>query len=115
MKGITLFLHKIYAKLPVLSFDVLAIPLAWYLAYWLQYNLRPLPHKLATFYSLSALSILAVLQIVCYYHFKVYRGLWQFSSLNDVARILRAVVCATILVVYGIYIAANSAFYLAVV
>ena len=104
MKGIKVFLQKIHSKLPVLSFDVFAIPIAWYLAYWLQYNLRPFPHKFATIYSLSALSILAILQIACYYHFKVYRGLWQFSSLNDVARIIRAVLCAAILVVPVLYL-----------
>ena len=104
MKGIKVFLQKIHSKLPVLSFDVFAIPIAWYLAYWLQYNLRPFPHKFATIYSLSALSILAILQIACYYHFKVYRGLWQFSSLNDVARIIRAVLCAAILVVPILYL-----------
>jgi len=98
-------LQKIYSKLPVLSFDVFAIPVAWYLAYWLQYNLRAFPHKVTGAHSLSAFSVLMLLQIGCYYHFKVYRGLWKFSSLNDVARILRAVVSATILVVPVLYIA----------
>lgn len=94
---------KIYAKLPVLSFDIFAIPVAWYLAYWLQYNTRPFAHKFATTYSLGALSILAIIQIGSYYHFKVYRGLWRFSSLNDVLRILRAVVFASVLVMPLLY------------
>ena len=97
-------LQKVYSKLPVLSFDVLAIPIAWYLAYWLQYNLRIFPHKATSAYSLSALSILMILQISCYYYFKVYRGIWKFSSLNDVARILRAVVSATILTLPILYL-----------
>lgn len=103
MEKQTSFLKKVYSKLPVLSFDILAIPTAWYLAYWLQYNTRPFPHKFATNPSLTALGILAFLQIICYYHFKVYRGLWRFSSLNDVVRILRATICATILVVPILY------------
>ncbi len=97
------FLKKLYSKLPVLSFDILAIPAAWYLAYWLQYNTRPFPHKFATYQSLTALGMLVVLQVICYYHFKVYRGLWRFSSLNDVVRILRATVCATMLVIPVLY------------
>lgn len=99
----TIFLQKLYAKLPVLSFDVLAIPVAWFFAYWLQYNIRVFPHKFATYYSLSALGITTIIQIACYYHFKVYRGLWKFSSLNDVARILRAVACASLMVVPILY------------
>jgi FlaA1/EpsC-like NDP-sugar epimerase len=105
MEKETYFLKKLYSKLPVLSFDILAIPGAWYLAYWLQYNTRPFPHKFATYQSLTALGILAVVQIICYYHFKVYRGLWRFSSLNDVVRILRATVCATMLVIPVLYMA----------
>lgn len=98
-------LQKIYSKLPVLGFDVLAIPIAWYLAHSLRYNLQVFPHGFSARDSLSALVILSVLQIGCYYHFKVYRGLWKFSSLNDVARILRAVVLATFLAVPVLYMA----------
>jgi len=97
------FLKKIYAKSPVLSFDILAIPVAWYLAYWLQYNTRPFAHKFSTTYSLTALAVLTILQVACYYRFKVYRGLWRFSSLNDVMRILRATFCATILLILILY------------
>ncbi len=105
MEKQTPFLKKVYSKLPVLGFDILAIPVAWYLAYWLQYNTRPFAHKFATNYSLTALAILACLQVGCYYHFRVYRGLWRFSSLNDVVRILRSTVCATILVIPILYMA----------
>lgn len=97
------FLQKVYTKLPVLGFDILAIPVAWYLACWLQYNARPFAHKFATSYSLTALAILALLQVMSYYHFRVYRGLWRFCSLNDVVRILRATVCATLLVIPILY------------
>lgn len=97
------FLKKVYSKLPVLSYDILAIPLSWYLAYWLQYNARPFAHEVYTHYSLVGLALIIPLQMACYYHFKVYRGLWRFSSLNDVTRILRAVICATVLVIPLLY------------
>lgn len=88
---------KLYLKLPVLAYDTLVIPVAWFLAYWLQYNARLSGHTPYTLYSLSALCLMSCIQIACYYHFKVYRGLWQFSSLNDVVRIIRAVGFAIIL------------------
>jgi len=99
MDDARLYLHKIVSKLPVIVFDSLSIPVAWFLAYWLRYNMQPFSDHWTTSYSLFALSILAAVQIACYYYFKVYRGLWRFSSINDVGRILRAVVCATALVI----------------
>jgi len=97
------FIQKIHSKLPVLSFDILSIPVAWYLSYWLQNNLRPFPQKVTTVYALLALTLLGVIQIGCYYYFKVYRGLWKFSSLNDVRRIIHAVVSAIVLVIPLLY------------
>ena len=98
MERRTPFLKKIFEKLPVLGFDAVAIPLAWYLAFGLQTNQQSFPSQFTAQASLSALSILFILQMACYYHFKVYRGLWRFSSLSDVSRILKAVTCATLLV-----------------
>lgn len=96
-------MQKIYSKLPVLSFDILSIPAAWYLSYWLQYNLRPFPHRVTTEYALFAFGLLAVIQIGCYYYFKVYRGLWKFSSLNDVRRIIQAIISAIVIVIPILY------------
>lgn len=93
-----LFLQKLYSKLWVLIFDAAAIPLAWYGAYWLRYNMTPLPPTLFTSASCYSLLILFVVQMCCYYHAKVYRGLWRFSSTDDVKRIIRAVVYAMAIV-----------------
>lgn len=98
--------QKIRSKLPVLLFDTLAIPFSWLLAYGLRYNLHPFSLTLKTPKFYSALLILIGVQLSAYYYFKVYRGLWRFSSLNDVARILRAVVVSSILVIPIYYCAA---------
>ncbi|AHE67454.1 polysaccharide biosynthesis protein [Legionella oakridgensis] len=104
MQKFTSYWQKIYSKLPVLAFDAASIPIAWYVAYWLRYNMQPFPNYLTSQYSLTSLGVLTLVQIVCYYHFKVYRGLWRFSSLNDVIRIIKAVVCATFLVIPIFYL-----------
>jgi FlaA1/EpsC-like NDP-sugar epimerase len=105
MQKIAVFLGKLSKKWPVIAFDVLAIPTAWYFAYWLRYNLKPFPNNLASSYSLFSLTILTVIQISCYYYFRVYRGLWRFSSLKDMTRIINATVCATVLTVLTLYFA----------
>jgi FlaA1/EpsC-like NDP-sugar epimerase len=93
------FFQKVIAKLPVIGFDVLSIPLAWILAHSFRYNLSDLPHQLMATRSLVMLSLLMVAQIACYYYFKVYRGLWRFASLSDLMRILRATLMATLVAI----------------
>lgn len=104
MQIITLIIKKFVKKLPVILFDVAAIPVAWYAAYWLRYNLHPYPGIVTSYHSFIALSLLSIVQISCYYYFKTYRGLWRFSSLNDVTRILKASVTAVILVIPIFYL-----------
>lgn len=98
-----LFIKKIISKLPVILFDVTAIPVAWYTAYWLRYNMHPPPSILTSSPFLMALSVLIGVQTACYYWFKIYRGLWRFSSLNDVIRILKATFSAIMLVIPVFY------------
>ena len=50
------------------------------------------------------LIVLSTIQIPCYYAFKVYRGLWRFSSLKDVSRILKAVFIGTLLTASVFYV-----------
>lgn len=104
MQKLKLFVRKLLLKLPVLSFDIMAIPVSWYAAYWLRYNMQPFPKMLTSTHSFVALALLTAIQSACYFYFKTYRGLWYFSSLNDVVRILKAVVSAIMLVIPVFYL-----------
>lgn len=97
-------MKKFFLKLPVLLFDVLAIPAAWYTAYWLRYNMHPFPKMLTSAHSFMALCMLTAIQTICYFYFKTYRGLWRYSSLNDVLRILKASLSAMMLVIPVFYL-----------
>ncbi|MDX1836721.1 polysaccharide biosynthesis protein [Legionella taurinensis] len=97
-------LSKVYKKLPSLMFDIAAIPAAWYFAYWLRYNLQPFPHHLTSIYAVAALLLLMTIQVGCYYYCKVYRGLWRFTSINDVIRIIKATLLAIGLVIPVFYL-----------
>lgn len=102
--------NKVYQKLPVLIFDFAAIPLSWFGAFWLRYNLEPVPEKVVNFQTLTTLCLLLVAQGSCYYYFKVYRGLWKFFSLNDVLRIIKASVAASFIVIPVFYITSTIQF-----
>ncbi len=99
MPNIILLFKKFITKLPVILFDVGAIPVAWYMAYILRYNMHPFLGILTSVHVFAALGLLTVVQVGCFYYFKTYRGLWRFSSLNDVTRIIKASVTAVILVI----------------
>lgn len=103
-KKMSSLIRKIKIKLPVLIFDSASIPAAWFSAYWLRYNFSPLPSEVLSSHVVLAFALLCVVQVSCFYYFKIYRGLWRFASLNDVLRILKAAVSATFLVVPLFYL-----------
>ena len=105
MDSLRFYFKKLCSKLPVIVFDALLIPIAWYVAYWFRYNMQPFPDNRTMSISFTGLCILSAMQIMSYYYFKIYRGLWCFSSLNDVGRIVRAVIYATVLVIPIFYYA----------
>jgi len=81
----------ILKKFPVIFFDIISIVLAWYAAFVLLNNLIPYAAPLLENNALQVFAILLPLQIVSFYLFKTYRGIWRFFSLNDVTRIMKAV------------------------
>lgn len=103
MQKLILLTRKFFLKLPVILFDLSAIPLAWYTAFFLRFNMHPFPGVFTSAHSYLALSLLSIVQVGCYYYFKTYRGLWRFSSVNDVIRIIKATLTAIILVMPVFY------------
>ena len=104
MQAIMLTIRKFITTLPVMTYDICAIPIAWYSAYWLRFNLHPEPGILTSNHSLLALGFLIIVQAISYFYFKTYRGLWRFSSLDDVLRILKASITAVVLVIPLLYL-----------
>jgi FlaA1/EpsC-like NDP-sugar epimerase len=97
------FIQKVYIKLPVIAFDVLAIPMAWFAAHAVQFDSLQLFQTWALHQAWAPLLVLLALQVPCYYMFRVYRGVWQFSSLKDVSRIVKAVLTGTLLALSVFY------------
>lgn len=104
MDSIKLFFKKFYSKWPVLVFDAQAIALAWFLAYSLRYNLMSVSDDMKRQPSLLAFLILSVVQLASYYYFKIYRGLWRYSSLSDGIRIVKSVIASVMIVIPLLYL-----------
>jgi FlaA1/EpsC-like NDP-sugar epimerase len=97
------FLKKLYNKLPTLAFDILCIPLAWFFAFWIRFNMSAMPVGLLE-RSVIPCAILMLVQTACYYHFKTYRGAWHFTSLSELLIIIKSVFFATVLSVPLLYL-----------
>lgn len=103
MKSFNLLVLGFYKKIPTILYDALSIPVAWFLAFWFRYNMQPFHQDLSGHSPLKALFFLVVIQLVSFYYFRVYRGLWQFCSLNDVARIIKSVIVAVFFTIAVFY------------
>lgn len=93
----TSFFEKNISKLPFIAFDMVAMPFAWILVYWLKYAADGIVSHLLAKDALTALSILIIGQIVCYFKFKVYRGIWHYASLDDVIRVMQATLISVVI------------------
>ena len=75
----TVFLH-----------DLLWIPLAVLLAYWVRFNLTPIPH-LYFAGMLLVMSLALPAHAFTLWMFGCYRGIWRYASVPDLVRIVKSV------------------------
>ena len=95
------YLKIIRISIVVLA-DLFAIPIAWYSAYWLRFNLRDIP-SLELRHATYLLPLLLFTQGAVFWAFKLYRGMWSFASMPDLIRILKAVAFGIGLVLVGLF------------
>ncbi len=96
---------KHWLRNPSVAFlhDLLMIPVAWFGAYWLRFNLGTIPPEFLG-PALSWLPLVVVAQAGAFIYFQLYRGHWRFASLPDLIRIIKAVIVGAIIVVAAIFI-----------
>jgi FlaA1/EpsC-like NDP-sugar epimerase len=88
----TVFLH-----------DLLWIPVAVLLAYWVRFNLNPIPHLYFT--GMILIMAMAVpFHTVTLWMFGCYRGIWRYASVPDLMRIIKSVVLGAIATFIGAFL-----------
>ncbi|MBI3899032.1 MAG: polysaccharide biosynthesis protein [Gammaproteobacteria bacterium] len=83
--------------------DLLVIPVAWFGAYWLRFNLELIPNN----YLRPALGILPFVVIIqgsLFWHFGLYRGIWRFASMPDLIRLMKSVIVGTGIAAVAIFL-----------
>lgn len=76
--------------------DILCVPIALLLAYWLRFNLLDIPIPFID-PAKSLLIVAMPLQAALFWVFGFYRGFWRFASLPDLIRIIQSVAVGTVL------------------
>lgn len=93
----TMKTHQKLKKSLTIGYDILSIPLAWMLSYWIRFNLQEIP-TLWLDNALYLLPILMVTQTCAFYFFGLYRVIWRFVSIPDLIRISKATLTGTIII-----------------
>jgi FlaA1/EpsC-like NDP-sugar epimerase len=101
MKEIFSYLRS---RTAIFSHDLLMVPIAWFGAYWLRFNLDLIPEGFFN-QALMLLPVVWIAQGGMFWYFGLYRGIWRFASIPDLVRILKAVTA-------GVVIAAATSFIL---
>jgi len=83
-------------RLLAFSHDAIASVFAWYLAYALRFNFDvPVDHLAVMKLCLPGV---VLIQVIGFYFFGLYRGIWRFASVVDLQRIVMSVVITTLIV-----------------
>ncbi|VAW93649.1 UDP-N-acetylglucosamine 4,6-dehydratase [hydrothermal vent metagenome] len=88
--------------------DILVIPIAWSLAYWVRYNFDVVPTGMIE-QGIQSLLYIIPAQIISYWYFGLYRGVWRFASIPDFIRILKATCVGVSLSIILLYAVSNLA------
>lgn len=93
---------NLYPKIGCFLYDILCVPIAWLLAYWMRFNLSHIPgdeFNQALFFLLPLTS----LQLMTYWLFNLNRGIWHFVSLPDLLRIVKSVLLSACMLMIGAF------------
>ncbi|MGD9107946.1 MAG: nucleoside-diphosphate sugar epimerase/dehydratase [Gammaproteobacteria bacterium] len=87
----------------ILLYDILMIPVAWFGAFLLRFNLFSIPANYLHIAKSTFLLVL-VIQFVFYVIFNFYRGLWGYVSIHDLIQIIKSVLFAVLAMVLVLFL-----------
>ncbi len=89
-------------RLLIIFHDIAMAILAWFLSWWLRYNLEfPFPDL---WICLSSIPLIIAVQTFVSWRFNLYRGIWRFASLPDLWNILRASLLGGMLIMLALFL-----------
>ncbi len=99
MKYFSFLINRWFALLH----DILWIPVALILAYWVRFNLGAIPdYYWQGIYHLLVAAL--IIQTASYWYFGLYRGIWRFASIPDILQITKAVILGVSISVLSVFL-----------
>ena len=89
------FLNKNFIL--VLAIDILLVAFAWYFAYLLRFNFDIPPDHFHTLKRI--LPLIIGIKILAFFLFDLYQGMWRYTSLTELANIIKASSFGSILII----------------
>lgn len=87
----------------VLLHDAIMVPVAWFAAFWLRFNLTEFSHH-EWLVAVNTLPIVLTVQVLAAIWAGCYRGMWRFASLPDLIRIVKAVSVGAVVALASIFV-----------
>ncbi len=94
---------KFRSRTTIFVHDLFMIPLAWFGAYWLRFNLSLIP-DLYWYSAFLYLPFVIGVQVCSFWFFGLHRGVWRFSSMPDLIRVTKAVLIGILLVAASLFL-----------
>jgi len=82
---------RLRSRVSAMIHDLVMIPVAWFIAYFLRFNLDAIP-QIYLDQAIAVLPLVILIQGAAFWYFGLYRGVWRFASVPDLMRILKAIV-----------------------
>ena len=94
---------RLHPRLAVVLHDLAMVWLAWYLSQWLRYWMSDVGYAAPTGVG-RELPVVLLAQGLVLWWTGLYRGLWRFASLPDLANILRAAVVGALAIALALFL-----------
>lgn len=79
-----------------MAMDVFLIFAAWYGAHLLRFNFEIEPNFTSSIW--KALPLIIIAKIAVFYFFSLYRGMWRYTSIDDLFNIIKAAVTSAVII-----------------
>ena len=79
------------------------IPAAWFGAYWIRFNMGKVPDHFDA-QALHFFIPLIIIQVLAFWIFGLYRGIWRFASVPDLIRILKAAIIGVLVFILFLFL-----------
>jgi FlaA1/EpsC-like NDP-sugar epimerase len=86
----------------VVLLDILLVPAAWLVGYWLRFNMAEVPAVFLA-QAINVLPIVIVVQLCSYVWFGVHRGEWRFVSLPDLSLLIKSVLFGVLMIALALF------------